>query len=200
VLPEAPVLTGRRLRLEPLGEQHTEALTAAAGADRSSYGWTSVPSGGEQVRDYIRQLVAAQDTLPFAQVVDGRAAGVTRFLAFRTRAEAALPYAVEIGGTWLAASGQGAGINREAKLLLMTHAFEVWGVGRVDFKTDARNERSRAALSGIGATFEGVLRSWQPSHAAGEEGALRDSAMFSVVAAEWPAVKQRLALRLGSCG
>jgi RimJ/RimL family protein N-acetyltransferase len=199
VLPEAPVLTGRSVRLEPLGEQHAEALTAA-GADRSSYGWTSVPSGVEQVQRYVRELVAADDTLPFAQVVAGAAVGVTRFLAFRSRAGSTFPYAVEIGGTWLAASAQGTGVNREAKLLLLTHAFEVWGVGRVDFKTDARNARSRAALEAIGATFEGVLRSWQPSHATGEQDALRDSAMFSVVAAELPAVKQRLALRLGSCG
>lgn len=200
MLPEAPVLTGRRVRLEPLAEQHAEALTAAAGADRSSYGWTSVPSGSQQVRDYVRQLLAADDTVPFAQVVDGVAVGVTRFLAFRSRAAAALPYAVEIGGTWLSASAQGSGVNREAKLLLMTHAFEVWGVGRVDFKTDARNEPSRAALASIGATFEGVLRSWQPSHAVGEESGLRDSAIFSVVAAEWPEVRERLRVHLGSTG
>jgi RimJ/RimL family protein N-acetyltransferase len=193
MLPESAVLTGHRVRLEPLGEQHVEALTAAAGADRSTFGWTAVPSGPEQVQRYVRELVAAADTVPFAQVVAGSAVGVTRFLAFRARAATTLPYAVEIGGTWLAASAQGTGVNREAKLLLMTHAFEVWGVGRVDFKTDARNARSRAALAAVGATFEGVLRSWQPSHAAGEEGALRDSAMFSVVAAEWPGVKERLA-------
>lgn len=200
MLPEAPVLAGRRVRLEPLAEQHVEALTAAAGADRSSFGWTSVPRGPEQVRDYVRQHVAAEDTLAFAQVVGARAVGVTRFLTFRSRAGSALPYAVEVGGTWLAASAQGTGVNREAKLLLMTQAFEVWGVGRVDFRTDARNARSRAALASIGATFEGVLRSWQPSHAAGEEGALRDSAMFAVVAAEWPEVKERLRMRLGSSG
>lgn len=191
-LPTVEPLIGRRVVLEPLAEQHVDDLTRAAGADRASYAWTSVPQGAAAMLASVRELVAAQDTLPFAQVVDGRACGVTRFLAFRSRAGSALPYAVEVGGTWLAASAQGTGVNREAKLLLMTHAFEVWGVGRVDFKTDARNERSRAALASIGATFEGVLRSWQPSHAAGEQGLLRDSAMFSVVAAEWPRVSRRL--------
>jgi RimJ/RimL family protein N-acetyltransferase len=107
-----------------------------------------------------------------------------------------VPYAVEIGGTWLAASAQGTGINVDAKLLLLTHAFEHWQVGRVDLKTDARNERSRNAIARIGATFEGVLRSWQPSLVAGEEGRLRDTAMFSIVAGEWPAVRARLDQRL----
>jgi RimJ/RimL family protein N-acetyltransferase len=198
VLPEAPVLTGRRAVLEPLAERHADDLARAADADRASYAWTSVPQGAAAMRAYVRELVAAPDTLPFAQMVDGRACGVTRFLAFRSRPGSDLPYAVEVGGTWLAASAQGTGVNREAKLLLMTHAFEVWGVGRVDFKTDARNERSRAALASIGATFEGVLRCWQPSHAAGEQGLLRDSAMFSVVAAQWLGVKEHLARRRGA--
>jgi RimJ/RimL family protein N-acetyltransferase len=102
------------------------------------------------------------------------------------------PYAVEIGGTWLAASAQRTGINAEAKLLLLRHAFEVWRVGRVDLKTDARNERSRAAIQGIGAVPEGVLRNWQPSLVPGEEHELRDSALFSIVDADWPAVEQHL--------
>ena len=100
--------------------------------------------------------------------------------------------AVEVGWTWLAASAQRTGINREAKLLLFTYAFESLGVARVDLKTDARNERSRRAIAGRGATFEGVLRSGSRSHAEGETGRLRDSAMFSVVAAEWPAVRTHL--------
>lgn len=191
-LPAVEPLIGRRMALQPLAEQHVDELAAAADADRASYGWTTVPQGRPAMLASVRQLVAAGDTIPFAQVVDGRACGITRFLSLRCRPGALLPYAVEIGGTWLAASAQRSGVNREAKLLLMTHAFEVWGVGRVDFKTDARNERSRAALAGIGAVFEGVLRSWQPSHAAGEQGRLRDSAMYSVVAAQWPVVKAGL--------
>ena len=114
----------------------------------------------------------------------------------RSRSTADPPYAVEIGGTWLAASAQRTGINIEAKLLLLTHAFDTWSVGRVDFKTDARNERSRGAIAALGATFEGILRNWQPSHAPGEEGRLRDSAMYSITAVEWPAVRSHLNERL----
>ncbi|MGH7879292.1 MAG: GNAT family N-acetyltransferase, partial [Candidatus Binataceae bacterium] len=104
--------------------------------------------------------------------------------------------AIEVGWTWLAASAQGSGINVEAKLLLFTYAFETLDVVRVDLKTDARNEGSRRAIERLGARFEGVLRNWSPSRAPGEEGMLRDSAMFSVIAAEWPTVKSVLAARL----
>ena len=109
-------------------------------------------------------------------------------------------YAVEIGWTWLAASAQRTGINAEAKLLLLTHAFDTLRLARVDWKTDARNERSRQAIERLGARFEGVLRGWSPSHAPGEEGRLRDSAMFSVTAAEWPDVKAHLAARARADG
>ena len=85
----------------------------------------------------------------------------------------------------------------EAKLLLLDHAFDVWEVGRVDFKTDARNARSRTAIEALGATFEGVLRNWQPSHAEGEDGLLRDTAMFAIVVADWPEVRSGLVARLG---
>jgi RimJ/RimL family protein N-acetyltransferase len=102
------------------------------------------------------------------------------------------PYAVEIGGTWLAASAQRTGINTEAKLLLLDYAFSVLGVGRVDLKTDARNDRSRNAMARIGGTFEGVLRNWQPSLVPGEEGRLRDSALYSILDTEWPDVHERL--------
>lgn len=87
-------------------------------------------------------------------------------------------------------------MNLESKLLLFTHAFETWRVARVDLKTDARNQRSRAALASVGARFEGVLRNWSPSRAPGEDGRLRDSAMFSIVDTEWPECRQRLEKRL----
>ncbi|SFO16229.1 hypothetical protein SAMN04487980_11012 [Streptomyces sp. cf124] len=90
------------------------------------------------------------------------------------------------------ASTQGTGVNTEAKYLMFRHAFENWNVARVDLKTDARNGRSRAAIEGVGARFEGVLRNWSPSWAPGEDGRLRDSAMFSVTAAEWPLSRTRL--------
>ncbi len=96
---------------------------------------------------------------------------------------------MEIGGTWLAASAQRTGINVEAKLLLLAHAFDEWGTARVDLKTDARNAKARAAIEGLGARLDGVLRSWQPSQAPGEADRLRDSAMYSILAAEWPAAR-----------
>jgi N-acetyltransferase len=97
---------------------------------------------------------------------------------------------------------QGTGINAEAKLLLLLlllllrYAFETLGVVRVDLKTDARNQQSRAAIAALGAQFEGVLRSWSRSWAAGEEGKLRDSALFSVIEAEWPTVRSSLTARV----
>lgn len=87
-------------------------------------------------------------------------------------------------------------MNTESKYLLFRHAFEVWGVARVDLKTDARNRRSRAAIESVGARFEGVLRNWSRSWAPGEEGLLRDSAIFSVTAEEWPDVRERLEARI----
>jgi len=104
--------------------------------------------------------------------------------------------AIEVGWTWLAASAQRSGINVEAKLLLFTYAFETLGVVRVDLKTDARNEQSRRAMERLGARYEGVLRNWSPSWVRGEEGQLRDSAMFSVIPSEWPFVKASMRSRL----
>jgi RimJ/RimL family protein N-acetyltransferase len=121
---------------------------------------------------------------------------MTRYMSIRRREGEEIPYAVEIGGTWLCASAQRTGINTEAKLILLAHAFEVWGVGRVDFKTDARNERSRRAIERLGATFEGVLRHWQPSLVSGEETQLRNSAMYSILDTEWPRVSADLRSRL----
>ena len=199
---EIGALVGALVRLEPLVEGHVDALASAASEDRSSYGYTAVPEGRPAMLEHVRGLLAmkaAGQTLPFAQVriADGQPVGVTRFLSFRHRGSDPIPYAVEIGGTWLGESAQRRGINTEAKLLLLSHAFEVWKVGRVDLKTDARNQRSRAAIAGIGATLEGVLRSWQPSHATGEDTCLRDSAMYSILASEWSHVRKGLEVRLG---
>ena len=195
---DTPTLEGRLVRLEPLSESHLDALLDAAAEDRASYHYTAVPDGREAMLAAVRDLLAARsagEEVPFAQIrlADGCAVGVTRFLTLRTRPGELLPFAVEIGGTWLAASAQRTGINREAKLLLLTHAFETWRVGRVDFKTDARNARSRTAIAALGASFEGVLRHWQPSQVAGEETALRDSAIYSVLDTEWPVIRRALA-------
>ncbi len=196
-------LVGRLVRLEPLSEELSEGLFAAASEDRTTFGYTSVPRTRDEFAEQMRVLLEAQeagDALPFAQlrVSDGAPVGMTRFLTLRTRPGAGDPYAVEIGGTWLAASAQRTGINIEAKSLLLTHAFETWKVGRVDFKTDARNERSRRAIAALGATFEGILRNWQPSHAPGEEAHLRDSAVYSITSSEWPSVRNLLNERMHS--
>jgi N-acetyltransferase len=122
--------------------------------------------------------------------------GCTSFCTPRAWPELAGLLAIEVGWTWLAGSAQGTGINAEAKLLLFSHAFDMLGVARVDLRTDARNERSRRAIARLGARFEGVLRSSSPSRVPGEEGMLRDSAMFSVIAGEWPEVQATLVDRL----
>ncbi|GAB2621413.1 N-acetyltransferase [Paractinoplanes abujensis] len=200
-----PVLEGSLVRLEPLTPAHAADLAAAAAGDRGSFGWTWVPQPGE-VDDYIDQQLgrAAQGTMtPYAQIAldTGRAVGATAYWDPRRRPETGDLYAIEVGFTWLAAAAQGTGINTEAKLLLFANAFDNWRVERVDLKTDARNVRSRAAIAATGATFEGVLRRWSRSWVPGEEGRLRDSAIFSVIAPEWPAcrahLRQRLAARTG---
>ena len=187
-------------RLEPLSASHVDALARAAAEDRSSYGLAAVPEGREATERYVLQLLearAAGEAVPFVQVrvADDGVVGATRYLNLRRRPDGAL-YAVEVGGTWLAASAQGSGINTEAKLLLMTQAFDVWGVNRLDIKTDARNAKARRAIAALGASFEGVLRQWQPSQAPAEADRLRDTAMYSVVRAEWPVVQARLQERL----
>ena len=99
---------------------------------------------------------------------------------------------MEIGGTWLAASAQRTGANTDAKLLMLTHAFDVWDVQRLDLKTDARNARSRAAIERLGAQLDGVMRNWQPSYVPGEGGLPRDTALYSIIPSEWPAIRDRL--------
>jgi RimJ/RimL family protein N-acetyltransferase len=191
------VLSGASVRLEPLTMRHAPDLVRAVEEDRTSFAFTMVPRA-EEVEGYLRAQLSRDGLTPFAQVrvQDGQAVGCTAFWDPRPWPGRPALRAVEVGFTWLAASAQGTTVNTEAKLLLCDFAFEKLGVTRVDFKTDARNERSRRALLRLGATFEGVLRCWSPSWAPGEDGLLRDSAMFSVIAAEWPAVKAALQDRL----
>lgn len=198
--PDIPVLHGELVRLEPLSMAHAPDLAIAAEENRSSFAFTWVPRAGD-TEEYIATLLVRRDEgmmVPFAQVreADGRAVGCTAYWDFRRFFTQGDLCAVEIGYTWLAPSAQRTGINREAKLHLFTYAFETLCMARVDLKTDARNERSRHAIAGVGAQFEGVLRQWSRSHVAGEEGELRDSAMFSVVATDWPTTKADLAAQL----
>jgi N-acetyltransferase len=195
-----PVLTGSRVRLEPLSPAHAPDLATAVEEDRTSYGYTWVPRAHEVEQYIAEQSQRAQSGLlaPYAQIdlASGRAVGATAYWDPRFRPDGDRLMAVEVGFTWLAASAQGTGLNTEAKYLLFENAFEVWDVARVDLKTDARNTRSRAAIAAVGAQFEGVLRQWSRSWAPGEDGLLRDSAMFSIVAAEWPSCRAGLTDRL----
>ena len=201
--PLAPVtLTGRLVRLEPLGAAHLEPLLAAATSDATeTFPFAQVPRRRDQLARWLEvalRTAAAGRALPFATVAlaSGRVVGSTRFcnverwdwFAGTERRPPGGVDAIEIGFTWLARGAQRTGLNTEAKLLMLRHAFEALRVHRVQLKTDARNLRSRAAIARLGASFEGVLRSDRPS----VEDGLRDTAMFSVVEAEWPSVRARL--------
>lgn len=197
VLLPQPVLTGDVVRLEPLGPEHVEGMRAAVDVDRSTFGWTWVPTP-DSVVEFVEDRLALRDAgemAPYAQLdaVTGRVLGHTSYHAPRYRADGSL-YAVEIGSTWLTPSAQAGATNSESKLLLLTYCFETLGVVRVDLKTDVRNARSRAAMTAMGAVFEGVLRQAHPATVPGDD--LRDSAYFSVIAPEWPATKEHLRARL----
>jgi RimJ/RimL family protein N-acetyltransferase len=161
---------------------------------------TPVPDGEDAMTDYIEQLIAEHArarVLPFVQISQAtdEPVGCTRYLDPHWWRGRDLPDEIEIGGTWLAGSAQRTGINTEAKFLLLGHAFETLDVWRVAICTDARNERSRTAIARIGATFEGVLRNHRLV-ADSSTPAPRDTAVFSIIAEEWPAVRRALRDRL----
>jgi N-acetyltransferase len=194
-------LPGRHVTLTPLSMDDVPGLVHAASGDRSTFGWSIVPATIEEATVVVRRLVADAEqrtAVPFAtrRSDTGQIIGMTRFLTLRWYFERDYPDGVEIGGTFLSADTQRTAANTEAKLLMMTHAFEVWGVRRVDLKTDERNERSRRAIERIGGRFEGVLRNWQAAQVGGEEGRTRNSAMYSILDSEWPDVRARLEERL----
>jgi RimJ/RimL family protein N-acetyltransferase len=200
-----PTLSGRHIRLDPLDDRHAEGLAAASAADPTLYQWSPIPQGKLDAAAYINTALAwreAGTAVPFAivRVNDGTVIGSTRFWnnerwlwpVGHTRHGRLAPDACEIGYTWFARSAIRTGANTEAKLLMLTHAFESWQALRVCFHTDARNQRSRAALERIGAKFEGILR----AHRMAADFIPRDSVRYSIVAAEWPEVKQQLMSRL----
>jgi N-acetyltransferase len=197
---ESPVLSGSHIRLESLAHRHVDGLVAAAAADPSLYQWSPVPQGKVEATSYVDTALAWRDAgtaTPFAivRLDDDVVIGSTRFWNLErwawpqdhARHGRSVPDACEIGYTWLALSAIRTAANTEAKLLMLTHAFETWQVLRVCFHTDARNQRSRAALERIGGKFEGILR----AHRMAADYIPRDSMRFSIVAAEWPDVKQR---------
>jgi RimJ/RimL family protein N-acetyltransferase len=198
----APTLTGKHVRLEQLRMEFAADLTAAGNEERSTYGWTPVPPTVDGMQRYIAGLLddqEARSVVPFVQrrLSDGALVGCTRYLRLEWWGGGDLPAEVEIGGTWLAASAQRTAINTEAKYLLLRNAFDDWDVHRVAICTDSRNTQSRTAILRIGAAFEGILRSHRGSYAPGEENIVaRDSAMYSVVRADWPEVKRSLEGRL----
>jgi N-acetyltransferase len=194
-------LTGTHVQLEPLSLDHVHQLVVAANEDRTTFGWTPVPETVGAMTSYVSALLSDADAgkvVPFAQrrLSDQRVIGCTRYLEIRYWTGRDLPDEVEVGGTWLAASAQRTPINTEAKLLLMTNAFDEWQVRRLALYTDARNTQSRTAIERIGATFEGVLRNHRASAVAGEIGRPRDTAAHSILDTEWPAVKAKLLERL----
>jgi RimJ/RimL family protein N-acetyltransferase len=196
-----PLLQGRHIRLEPLDHGHIDGLVTASAIDPSLYQWSPVPQGNAEATRYVETALAWQDAgtaVPFAivRMNDGVVIGSTRFWNLERwawpeghpRDGREFPDACEIGYTWLTRPAMRTAANTEAKLLMLTHAFETWQVLRVCFHTDARNQRSRAALERIGGKFEGVLR----AHRMAADFIPRDSMRFSIVAAEWPEVKNSL--------
>jgi RimJ/RimL family protein N-acetyltransferase len=160
-----------------------------------------VPDDVDAMEAVVRRLIAEGDqrtAVPFTTRRSDTAEiiGMTRFLTLRWYFERDYPDGAEIGGTFLTARAQRTAANTEAKLLMMTHAFDVWGVRRLDLKTDERNDRSRRAIERIGGQFEGVLRNWQAAQVDGEEGRTRNSAIYSILDSEWPGVRERLEARL----
>ena len=189
-MPLTPVtLTGRHVRLEPLAAAHVDALVRN-GADAEIWRWTSTlrDDPRESVRAWCETVMPMHvrgEMVAFA-IVDlarGEAVGGTTFFDYSEAHRR-----VEIGYTWLSKSAWRSAINTECKYLLLRHAFEVLGLNRVQLKTDARNVRSQTAIARLGAVREGVLRSQMVM----PDGWVRDSVMFSIIAAEWPAVKSRL--------
>jgi RimJ/RimL family protein N-acetyltransferase len=199
---QSVTLEGRYTLLEPLGLQHVTALAQAAAGPRETFVYTQVPDGETEAREFIQDALSAQragTAVPFATIdrSTGLVVGTTRFCYIEFWAwpdgsphqrGSALPDALEIGYTWLAPNAQRTGINTEAKLLMLTHAFETWRVHRVRFVTDVRNQRSRKAIERLGARFDGVLRAARTAF----DGGIRDSAYFSILDSEWPETRATL--------
>lgn len=202
----ATTLRGRHVVLEPLALEHAPALLAIADADRPSYALQPLPRDGDGMRAWVAEALEdhrRDQSLPFVvRRPDGTGAiiGSTRFMSVEWWSWPGAPPlpvptgpdVVEIGWTWYALAAQRTAVNTEAKLLLCAHAFEVWGVRRISWKTDARNARSHAAILRLGAHFDGILR----AHRAAGDGTVRDSAYFSMLAAEWPEARARLVARI----
>lgn len=185
-------LPGRHVRLVPLTSEHVPALWQV-GNDDDIWRWTlSHPRSEDEMREYVEAALDAEEdgaALPFATLDagSGRVIGSTRFHNIEQRHRR-----VEIGYTWLGRAWQRTPANTEAKYLMLRHAFEALGCVRVELRTDALNERSRAAIGRIGGVQEGVLR----RHMMTDAGRFRDTVYFGILDDEWPGVKARLEARL----
>jgi len=188
------VLTGRWVRLEPLRAAHARDLwDAAKEHDIWTYMMFDVRTT-DDLRSWIEKRLEAQragTALPFLQrdAKTGLAFGSTSLFDHEPAHRR-----IEIGHTWIGSSHRRTAANTEAKLLLLAHAFDTLGMSRVQFKCDARNERSRAAILRLGATFEGVLRAWMLL----PDGTPRDTCMFSILDREWPTIRRRLEARVAA--
>ncbi|HTW32573.1 MAG TPA: GNAT family protein [Candidatus Sulfotelmatobacter sp.] len=198
---ESFTLQGKHVRLEPLKHCHVDGMVAASAGDSEFYRWSPVPRSKAAATAYVDTALAWRDAgsaVSFATVrlPDEAVIGSTRFFNLERWAwphghalhGRSMPDACEIGYTWLARSASRTAANTESKFLMLRHAFEVWQVLRVCLHTDVRNERSRAAIERIGGKFEGILR----SHRMAADFIARDSARYSILAAEWPELRPRL--------
>ena len=187
---ESAVLTGAHVKLEPACERHHGDLLVAAADDLV---WEWLPWARPSTAADVAAMLAGERAiaLPYAQVdlATGNAVGVTTYRDVDERHRT-----LEIGGTWIGRPWWRSAINTEAKLLFLGHAFEALGANRVAIKTDIRNARSQDAIARIGAVREGVLRHQYVRR----DGSLRDTVMYSIMPAEWPAVKAGLQARLAA--
>ena len=195
IFDEPIVLEGREVTLRPLEQSDTPAIAIAANGLRALHPVSFVPEGGDAAGKYVEEALRAKaggQRYPLAIVWRGIVSGTTSYLDFaywaRSGIASDVPAVVEIGATWLSRAAQQTRCNTESKFLLLTHAFEHWRVARVSFKTDERNVHSRGAIERIGAQFEGVRR----AEMLGADGAIRNSAYYSVLADEWAALRERL--------
>ena len=187
---QRPTLRGEHVRLEPLTLDHAEGLYKA-GADPAIWTWLSVrqPEDVAGMRDIVSKILADGSRLAWAQVdtSTGEVAGTTSFYQIE-----ASHRILSIGHTWIGKPWQRTPLNTESKLLLLRRAFDELAANRVSLETDIRNERSQRANERLGAQREGVLR----AHRIRPDGTLRDTVVYSVTAAEWPSVSERLVTRL----
>jgi len=186
-------LSGTVVDLVPLTPDHHDGLVAAVQDGALWRLWyTSIPTPDGVAAEIDRRLAlqATGSMLPFTVIdkINGQVAGMTTFMNI----DLASPR-VEIGSTFYAASVQRTALNTEAKLLLLTHAFDDLGCLAVEFRTHFMNHQSRRAIERLGAKLDGVLR----QHLRSPDGSLRDTCVYSIIAPEWPAVRQSLQWKLG---